>query len=87
MSGDVHLYPSIAEVEAGGLTRDQDQPGLHSEFQDSMGFWQVSLSKNKQNQNKTKQKKVVPRLGIKNLVSCHPWNIVEHGTVRPRPQH
>ena len=41
------------------MTRVQNQPGLHSEFQDSMGFWQVSLSKNKQNENKTKQKKVV----------------------------
>ena len=49
----VHAFsPSTREAEAGGSLRVQGQPGLHSEFQDSLGYTEkphLEINKNKLN--------------------------------------
>ena len=51
----MHAFnPSTLEAEAGESLWVQGQPGLHSEFQDSLGYTEKPCLKTKQNKTKTK---------------------------------
>ena len=54
--GVVHTFnPSTQEAEAGGSLWVQDQPGLHSEFQDSQGCYTEKSCLEKKKKQKQKQ--------------------------------
>jgi hypothetical protein len=52
----VHIFnPRTWEAEADGCLWDWDQPGLHSEFQDSRGYVEKSWLQKKKKKKKKKK--------------------------------